>query len=75
MQTNYRTFYTDSLDISFDLLPTPEEYRDQQGIAYWQWADAVMTSKHNSPREPSVTKIVNTVTGYPEISFFISDVL
>ena len=75
MQTNYRTFYTDSLAISFALLPTPEEYRNQQGIAYWQWAGAVMTSKHNNPRVPSVTKIVNTVTGYPEISFFVSDVL
>ena len=27
------------------------------------------------PHEPSVTKIVNTVTGYPEISYFISDFL
>ena len=34
-----------------------------------------MTDKHNIPRVDSVTKIVNTVTGYPEISFFISDVL
>ena len=34
-----------------------------------------MTSKRSFPYEPSVTKIVNTVTGYPEISYFISDFL
>ena len=34
-----------------------------------------MTDLHNDPRVDSVTKIVNTVTGYPEISFFISDLL
>ena len=34
-----------------------------------------MTDKRSFPEEPSVTKIVNTVTGYPEISYFISDYL
>ena len=34
-----------------------------------------MTNRRSLPHEPSVTKIVNTVTGYPEISYFISDFL
>lgn len=75
IETNFRTYYNDQLTITTDLLPSPDEYRNEQGIAYWQWADAVMTDLHNDPRVESVTKIVNTVTGYPEISFFISDLL
>ena len=34
-----------------------------------------MTENHNVPRVESATKIVNTVTGYPEISYFISELL
>ena len=34
-----------------------------------------MTENHNDPRAESATKIVNTVTGYPEISYFISELL
>lgn len=41
-----------------------------QGVAYWQWAMAFMTITKDAN---SVTKIVDTVTGYPEISFFKSD--
>ena len=42
------------------------------GVAYWQWADGYMTNERSQPYEPSVTKVVNTVTGYPEISYFLS---
>lgn len=45
------------------------------GVAYWQWADGYMTDKRSFPEYPSVTQVVNTVTGYPEISYFISDFL
>ena len=75
METNYRLLYKDQIDFIFTLLPSPEKYRNAQGIAYWQWADAVMTLNHNDPREDSATKVVNTVTGYPEISYFISELL
>ena len=67
--------YSDSLATVYSSIPSPQEYLNVVGVAYWQWADAYMTSKRSFPYEPSVTKIVNTVTGYPEISYFISDFL
>ena len=75
METNWNTMYTDSVATVYSSIPSPNEYLNVVGVAYWQWADAYMTNKRSFPYEPSVTKVVNTVTGYPEISYFISDFL
>jgi len=75
METNWNTFYTNHLNEVYASVPVPDDYMNIVGVAYWQWADGYMTDKRSFPEEPSVTKVVNTVTGYPEISYFISDCL
>ena len=75
IEANWNSMYTDALTTVYDSIPSPDEYLNIVGVSYWQWADAYMTNRRVIPHEPSVTKIVNTVTGYPEISYFISDFL
>jgi hypothetical protein len=41
-----------------------------QGVGYWQWAAAHTTNDLNQPPLPSVTKVVDTVSGYPEIIYW-----
>ena len=75
IEENWNTMYADALTTVYESIPSPDEYLNEVGVAYWQWADGYMTNRRSLPYEPSVTKIVNTVTGYPEISYFISDYL
>ena len=45
-------------------------YNNTQGVAYWQWAASELTINNG---DISVTKVVETVTGYPEINYFIKN--
>eukprot|EP00347_Sterkiella_histriomuscorum_P022889 403336776 len=43
---------------------------DEQGVAYCQWANSIVTGNISTPRLDSVTQQVDTATGWPEIGFF-----
>ena len=75
MEANWNTFYNDKYTEVTASIPSPAEYLTSTGVAYWQWAHGYMTNERSVPAEPSVAMVVNTVTGYPEISYFISDYL
>lgn len=70
IEVNWNTLY--SRDASFFRLfavPASTIYPDQQMVAYWQWANATLTHAATPPTD-SVIYASDTVTGYPEISFF-----
>ena len=75
METNWNMFYTNALNEVVKTIPSPDNYLNINGVAYWQWADGYMTQYRSFPYKPSVAEVVNTVTGYPEISYFISNFL
>ena len=45
-----------------------------EGSAYWQWAAQLVSTQRIDPKDESKSMIdvTNTLTGYPEISYFIS---
>lgn len=52
-----------------------EPYGDKAGVAYLQWSSGYVTSRYMPGNPPSVTKVVSTVKGYPEISYFVAEVV
>lgn len=71
MEENWNNYYNNIEKIVFLLTPVkPGFYDDPRGVAYWQWADARMTMNDGYS---SVTEASNTVTGFPEISYFHSE--
>lgn len=69
MEQNWNAYYNNNAATINLLAPVPLQYENSQGIAYWQWAVGFFT-KDDTPSEPSVALVSNTVTGYPEISYF-----
>jgi hypothetical protein len=45
-------------------------YENKLGVAYLQWSSGYVTKRYMSV--DSVTKVVNTVKGYPEMSYFMT---
>jgi hypothetical protein len=69
MKTNWIDYYDAGVTEVLNLIPSVNPYRDQTGVAYWQWADSYMT-QHTIPYGPSVLNSTDTVTGYVEYSFW-----
>eukprot|EP00347_Sterkiella_histriomuscorum_P005750 403355411 len=48
------------------------EWKDDQAVAYWQWADSYLTRNLSLPgnESESITQVTDTHIGYPELSFF-----
>jgi hypothetical protein len=69
MEVNWNAYYNNNAAIINVLAPAGPDYENIGGIAYWQWSAGFFTLD-NSPSEPSVVFSANTVTGYPEISYF-----
>jgi len=66
IETNWNALYQKRYD--FVMLTVPTNYQNDQGVAYWQWADGYMTM--TSYDAPTVVGVTDTVVGYPEISYF-----
>ena len=51
----------------------PDDYFNVIGSAYWQWAAQLVSQNHIDPLgdDKSIVDVTSTVTGYPEISYFI----
>lgn len=69
MEVNWNAYYKNNAAIINVLAPAGPGYENIGGIAYWQWCSGFFTLD-DSPSEPSVVFSANTVTGYPEISYF-----
>jgi hypothetical protein len=69
MEVNWNIFYNNNAAIINQLAPSPPDYANVGGIAYWQWAAGYFTLD-DSPSYPSIVFSTNTVSGYPEISYF-----
>lgn len=69
MEVNWNNYYNNNAKTINSMIPTQPDYRNTQGVAYWQWATGYYT-KVDTPSEPSIALVSNTVTGYPEIGYF-----
>ena len=73
---NWNNYYKKWRAIIADSVPSAAMISDEVAVGYWQWASSYMTLEKNglSP-EPSVTKIMKVINGFPEIAYFYNDYL
>ena len=74
IQESWNALYSEWVTNVVDDLEVPSAFENQVGAAYWQWADQSITNDYVNPNgeDISMVDITNTVTGYPEMSYFIS---
>lgn len=70
-QTTWTKQYNDDADVTASITPAGGDNVTTEGIGYWQWAEAYLTETLMDA--PTVAKIVNSVSGYAEISYFKSE--
>lgn len=72
IETNWNAMYESRLNHYYDVQTPFTNYKSNQGIAYWQWANSQITESLG--QGPSVALVTDTVAGYPELSYFKTEV-
>lgn len=65
VKSNWQDIYASNNKQFFDSLLNISPLKNNQGAGYYQWSDGYVTYPN-----ASVTDIVNSVSGYPEMSFW-----
>ena len=72
MIPNWQKIYKSNEAEFLSTLIGSAEFNDYQRVGYWQWSQGFITQQMG---QPSVTKISNAVSGFPEISYWRDEFL
>lgn len=75
LKESWRQYYSLKETLVFNNVPGNRD--DFQTVGFWQWSQAYVTNEMAAPadRKPSVTQLVDTVSGFPEISYWRDEYL